>query len=189
MILWRSYVQNIKDSSEKNYGTSAEVASYRSLHRTRYRLATAFLVRRSDVKMQLIHKNTIADGPRKNPGQSTTVNIDACKDGRTKRITVIKTTTSPARNREYFALATNPFILARPTKAVVLQFRSSDSESKKGDQQMAQTIKTELESKAGLRSETEVKEIDIENGTGSRIENGIVIGIFHVDEGGDADKT
>ncbi|GBP27680.1 hypothetical protein EVAR_12726_1 [Eumeta japonica] len=44
---------NIKDDSEKNYGTSVGVASSdRTLHRTRHRLVTAFFARRSDAKVR-----------------------------------------------------------------------------------------------------------------------------------------
>ncbi|GBP92265.1 hypothetical protein EVAR_64054_1 [Eumeta japonica] len=40
-------------SSEKNYGTSIEIASYRiKCHATRHRVATAFLARRCDVKVR-----------------------------------------------------------------------------------------------------------------------------------------
>ncbi|GBO99910.1 hypothetical protein EVAR_97548_1 [Eumeta japonica] len=79
------------------------------------------------------------------------MNIDTYKDGRKKRINVIPTKTSSARNH-HFVLATNPSILARSTKAVVLQFTftATTNDSKTGDQHMAQMVIAQLEKEASV---------------------------------------
>ncbi|GBP17525.1 hypothetical protein EVAR_12238_1 [Eumeta japonica] len=60
-----------KDSSEKNYGTSTEVSSYRSMHRTRHRLAGTFFARHFGTGMQPLAAESAGRLTKQNTGGDT----------------------------------------------------------------------------------------------------------------------
>ncbi|GBP24246.1 hypothetical protein EVAR_80099_1 [Eumeta japonica] len=80
----------------------------------------------------------ITDAPSKTSDQSAMLKIEAYKDGRNKRITVIQTIIRPAQNRKYFVSLRIPLFWRDRPKLWFYSFEAATHDSKNGDQQMAQ---------------------------------------------------